>query len=259
VKIKILNRKGQNLQFMIENTDAAFANSLRRIMITEIPTMAIEWIDVHQNNSALFDEIIAHRLGLVPIKFSPKKFNSPEDCSCGGKGCPSCQVTFVLDKKGPCIVTAGDMKSSDKTVEPTDPRIPIVELLENQSLKLEAVARLGTGLSHIKHQAANASYSYYPKITVTGTKAQAESALKLCPKGSAKLEGKTISVTDVSKSDTVLACLKEAEGIDAKGDESRIIFNVESVSGLEPEYIVSKAAEILESKAEDFKKRLSKL
>ncbi len=259
LKVKILKKKGQTIQFVLEGTNKAFANSLRRIMITEIPTIAVEWIDVHKNNSALFDEIISHRIGMIPLKFNPKKFSFTEDCKCRNKGCQLCQVVLVLDKKGPCIVTAGDFKSSDKTVVPLDPRIPIVQLLENQSIKLEAVARLGVGLTHAKHHAANASYQYYPEIKVTGSQADAKKAVSACPKGLVTLKGNKIEVNDLSRSDIAVSCLKDVKGIEAKGDDKRILFNVESISGLEPEYIVSRAAEALQGKAEEFKKNLAKV
>jgi DNA-directed RNA polymerase subunit D len=259
LKVKVLSRKGQRLQFILEGTDPAFANSLRRIMITEVPTLAVEWLDVHENNSALFDEIISHRIGMIPLKFNPKKFVAAEDCDCRNKGCPLCQVVLILEKKGPCIVTAGDFKSSDKAVAPVDPRIPIVELLENQRLKLEAVARLGTGLKHAKHHAANASYHYYPEIKVTGSQADAQRALKICPKGLVTLSGKKMVVNDILRGDMALGCLRDAKGIEAKGDESRLIFDVESISGLDPSYIVSRAAEILQEKADDFRKKLTKI
>jgi DNA-directed RNA polymerase subunit D len=259
LKVKVLSRKGQSMQFILEGTEPAFANSLRRVMITEVPTLAVEWVDMHENNSALFDEIISHRIGLIPLKFNPKKFVATEDCSCRKKGCPLCQVVLVLDKKGPCIVTAGDFKSSDKTVAPLDPRVPIVELLDGQSLKLDAIARLGTGLRHAKHHAANASYHYYPEIKVTGSQADVQRALKNCPKGLVTASGKKISVNDILKGDVAVGCLKDARGIEARGDESRIIFSVESISGLEPSYIVGRAAEILQEKADDFRKKLTKI
>ena len=259
MKVKILDKKGPKLDFLLEETDPAFANSLRRIMISEVPTLAVQWADIHDNNSALFDEVLSHRLGLIPLRFDPKKFNFPGDCECNGKGCPLCQVVFIIDKKGPSLVTSADLKSSDRKVAPADPRVPIVQLLEGQSLRLEAVARLGTGLEHARHQAANASYQYYPEITVKGSREDAKKAVDACPKGIVALEDGKVVVTDPARCDLCRLCMEGAEGVEMKGDDTRIIFHIESISGLEPEYIVARAAEIIAERAAEFKKKIEKI
>ena len=259
LKVEILEKKGSKLTFLIEETDMAFANSLRRVMISEIPTMAIEWIDVYENNSALFDEVISHRLGMMPLRFDPKKYNRTEDCKCSGKGCPLCQVVLVIDKKGPGLVIAGDMKSSDRAVKAADPGMIVVQLLEGESLKLEAIAKLGTGTEHAKHHAANASFQYYPLINFHGTKADMNRAVKSCPKGVLGIKREKLVLTDPAKCDICRSCMESVKGVELKWDDSRIIFRVESVSGLEPEYIVDNAAEILREKAQEFKKNLDKI
>jgi DNA-directed RNA polymerase subunit D len=132
----------------------SLASAFRRVMLSEVPTMAIEWVDFKKNDSALNDEIIAHRLGLVPLTFDRKAYNLPEECTCNGKGCSRCQVKLLLKKKGPGTVYDGDLKSDDKDVKPVYGNVPIVELLEDQSLQLEAIAQLGTGRQHAKWQAA---------------------------------------------------------------------------------------------------------
>ncbi len=158
MKFHVLEKSDKKITFILEDTDAGFANALRRIMANEIPTMAIENVDFEENSSGLFDEIIAHRLGLVPLRYNRKIYRTKDKCRCGGKGCSSCEVVLVLEKTGPAIVKAGDMKSSDDSVQPTDPEIHIVELYENQRLKLEAVAQLGFGKDHAKWQAAVVGY-----------------------------------------------------------------------------------------------------
>ncbi|MBL7160390.1 MAG: DNA-directed RNA polymerase subunit D [Candidatus Aenigmarchaeota archaeon] len=162
--IKMKKKGKDRMDFVLEGVSIPFANALRRVMVSEIPVLAVEWVDINDNTSPIFDEIIAHRLGLLPLVFDPAKFKFQEDCSCKEKGCPSCQVTFVLEKKGPCMVTSGDLKSSNKDVKPTDKGFIIAELLQNQFISLEATAKLGTGKDHAKFQAANTSYQNQPEM-----------------------------------------------------------------------------------------------
>jgi len=208
MKIRVVKKGKEKMEFVLDDVTPAFANALRRLMISKVLVLAVDWLDVHDNSSVLFDEIVAHRLGLIPLKFSPERFNMQDECKCGGKGCSLCQAIFTIDKTGPCVVYSSDMKSNSD-VKPLFPTFPIVELLENQSLKLEATARLGVGENHAKFQAANAAYQYYPET-------QAEN-----PAG--------------------------------------FLFRVETISGLEPSYIISKAAELLEQEAEEFKKELKSI
>ncbi len=158
MKVEILNLTENEIKFSIEGISQSLASALRRVMLSEVPTMAIEWVDFKKNDSALNDEIIAHRLGLVPLTFDKKVYNLPNECTCEGKGCSRCQVKLTLKKKGPCTVYAEDLKSTDKDVKPVYPKIPIVELLEDQELQLEATAQLGTGREHAKWQAAVVGY-----------------------------------------------------------------------------------------------------
>ena len=53
--------------FSLISLDASIANAFRRILIAEIPTLAIEQVFVHNNTSIVHDEVLAARLGLVPL------------------------------------------------------------------------------------------------------------------------------------------------------------------------------------------------
>jgi DNA-directed RNA polymerase subunit D len=254
--VKVLERNEREVKFLVEGINPQFANALRRIMISEVPVLAIESVDFYENSSALFDEVIAHRLGLIPLKFDPKAFVLPEECSCEGKGCASCQVILVLDKKGPCMVKASDLKCSDENVKPLYEEMPIIELFEGQRLKLEAVAVLGLGKNHAKWQAAKAFYRYYPKIE-TQPKKDMEKAVEICPKKALKIENGKLKVT--IDCDLCNECTKVCKDLKISGDENKIIFTVESVCGLSAKQIVEQALNILKNKTKEFAKKIEKL
>ncbi len=170
MEVKVVRKDDLEVEFLLEGVSPAFANALRRVMLSEIPTMAIEWVDFIKNDSVLPDEIIAHRLGLVPLTFKPDSYRLPKECECGGKGCSRCQVKLTLEKKGPCMVYSGDLKSEAEDVKPRFEKIPIVELFEGEELKLEATAQLGTGREHAKWQGAVVGYRNLPKEGGEGVK-----------------------------------------------------------------------------------------
>ena len=160
MKVKILKKSDKKMEFEITELTSALAGELRHIMVSEIPTMAIEWIDFHKNDSILWDEIMAQRLGLIPLTYDTKFYNMKDDCNCNGKGCVNCQVSFALKKKGPCTVYSSDLIPSDKRVKPVYDKIPITELIENQDLEFEATAELGLGKEHAKWQGAIVGYAF---------------------------------------------------------------------------------------------------
>ena len=158
MEVKILEKDERSMRVRIEDIDFAMANALRRIMACEIPVMAIEHVDIVANGSGLVDETLAHRFGLIPLRWPSDKYNLPSECSCKGEGCSKCQAGFSMNKSGPCVVRASDLVSEDKDVAPIDGVMPIDELLENQNIKLTALAQLGTGRDHAKWQASIVGY-----------------------------------------------------------------------------------------------------
>lgn len=158
MKIDILQKNDFEMKFSVEGVKNSFASALRRIMISEVPTMAIEWVDFKKNDSALNDEIIANRMGLIPLTFDKDAYKLTAECNCEGKGCSNCQVKLVLKKVGPGVVYSGDLKSTAKDVKPVHAKIPITELFEGQDIQFEATAQLGTGREHAKWQGAVVGY-----------------------------------------------------------------------------------------------------
>ena len=136
-------------------------NSLRRLAISEVPTLAIDDVVMLENSSVMHDEAVAHRLGLIPLRTDPGRFVMPHECDCKSTlGCSKCRVLLVLDSEASDktkVVTSGELVSEDELVKPVSKDIPIIVLAPNQKLKFEAYARLGTGKDHAKWQPTSAA------------------------------------------------------------------------------------------------------
>lgn len=262
MKTTMIEKDGSRIKFLVEGIKPSFAGALRRVMMTEVPTMAIEWVDFLKNDSVMVDEVLANRLAQIPLTFDSKAYNLPEDCKCDGKGCSRCQVKLALKKSGPATVYSGDLKSNDKSVSAVMDKIPIVEIFEGQELQFTAVAQLGIGKEHAKWQGAIVGYKNLPTIKVGDIdKKDLEKFKNSCPRKVFDIKGEKLMVTDVLLCNMCKQCTDLAKKGEITVDpvEDSFIFDVESVSGLEVEEIVLKSAEILGNKMKSFQKSLKKL
>ncbi len=251
MKVQVVDRSDLEVKFSVDGIQPPFANELRRIMMGEIPTMAIEWVDFLKNDSALNDEIMANRLGHVPLKFDKKAYNITKDCKCEGKGCGLCQAKLSLKKKGPGMVYAGDLKSKARDVVPVFDKTPIVELFEGQELEFEAIATLGFGRDHSKWQGAVVGYTNQFE-----SKSKA-SEMKLCENHSFHV--KDVKAIKSEPSECVLCKSLNEDGETFKPIDDGFVFTVETASGLDTDDIVMESAGILEEKIKEFDKAVKKL
>lgn len=171
-----------SMKFDLKGTDVSIANALRRVMIAEVPTVAIELVDIMANTSVLPDEFLVHRLGLIPL-VSDSAFHMlyARDCDAcdGDDNCERCTVEFNLDIK--CTgdenidITAADLISTsmgESGVEPVSTRkgttpVTIVKLSKGQQLKMRCLARKGVGKDHAKWSpAATVSFLAVPEIHI---------------------------------------------------------------------------------------------
>jgi DNA-directed RNA polymerase I and III subunit RPAC1 len=78
--ITVVRNTPELLEMELQGIDASFANGLRRIIIAEISTMAFHKVMLFQNTSVIPDELLVHRLGLLPVQVDPNEFeNRPEN------------------------------------------------------------------------------------------------------------------------------------------------------------------------------------
>ena len=179
--IKILESSDSHVKLLLKGIDRVYANALRRFAISEVPCMAIDEIVIHENSSVLYDEILAHRLGLIPLTTDLEGYILPQDCDCKTSlGCTKCRVLLVLDAVATDEVKtiySGDLVSEDTRVKPYVDNIPIIKLAPSQKIKLEAYAKLGKGRHHAKWQPVTIS-------TLTDTDNDSEFHLTLESTGS---------------------------------------------------------------------------
>ena len=259
MKVELVKKEGFTNTYVVSDTKPEVINAIRRTIISEVPVLAIEDVFIAKNNSALYDEILAHRLGLIPLT-TPDTYTLPEKCKCKGKGCARCTVKFTLKAKGPGMVYAKDLKSSDPAVKPVYDKIPIVYLEEGQEIELEANAVLGKGKDHAKWSGAAAYYRYYPKIKIDQTKIKnPKKCIEACPRGVLKLNGNKVEVdkNKLLECDLCGACSDECEGISVEGDETKFVFTVESWGQKDPHAMFEEAVEILEENLNKVKDVLS--
>jgi DNA-directed RNA polymerase subunit D len=266
VKIEILEKNDNNLRIVVKEADVPLMNALRRIALAEVPCMAIDEVVMIENSSILQDEIIAHRLGLTPLKTDLDSYNLPEECQCQSEfGCPQCRVTLTLDaeaKDGTKTVYSGEIVSENPDIIPVSDRIPIIKLAKNQKLKLEAYARLGRGKKHAKWQPVSmCAYKYYPKITVPEKKCEGCSkCVDICPKRVLTIKDEKVDIRDLLSCnlcmDCVEACPSKPSPLKVEWDKNMFIMNVESTGALPPERVLKEATKALGMQLQEFEELL---
>ncbi|MBI1935107.1 DNA-directed RNA polymerase subunit D [Candidatus Woesearchaeota archaeon] len=263
MEVRILeNSKEQGkLSFILKDSAPVFVNTLRRLMIDEVPTMAIEEVEFAKNNSILYDEMIAHRLGLIPLKTDLRSYNLPERCKCEGKGCNRCQLKLVLKAtKGSGVVYASEIKSKDPAIKPAYGEMPIVKLLKGQVLELEATAVLGKGKRHVKWSPCHAYYKYKPIVEITGDVKNPEAIIEVDHNNIFEIKDRKLVVNKDKMLDCDLSVdFSEIDkNVKVSGSSTDFVFYVESFGQLSCRDIVVKAMEIFDEQLDEFAEELKK-
>ncbi len=268
IEIEILDKTEDYMRFIVKGINAPSANALRRIMLTEVPAMAIDELVILENSSMLNDEVLAHRMGLIPLKTDLNSYNLPEECPCKSEfGCNLCRQTLTLDVEATektKTIYSKDLKSENPDITPVSDNIPIVKLAPEQKMKLEAYARLGKGKDHAKWQPVSmCAYKYIPhvKIDLKRCNACAE-CVKLCP------ERVLVDMEDGIKTQNVIectlcmdcvdACPKNPPALEISWDKDAFDFKIESTGALPVERILLESLKILDKKIKDLSKQIKR-
>jgi DNA-directed RNA polymerase II subunit RPB3 len=280
--IEIKDLKKDSIQFLLKDCDFSLANALRRIILAEIPTMAIDIVEVTENTSAINDEFLSHRLGLVPLlSQGADKYKYTSECDCIGSRCVHCTVELKLNVK--CTqeqqeVTSNDLHVSagiDASVRPiyagedTEGQSPILlaKLRKGQEIDLVAFAKKGVGKEHAKWSPACAvTYKNEPIVDLRQepleklNDVQKKEFVASCPSKVFHFDESTKRV--VADIEDLLVynctfcqeCTRKADTlgvpdiVSIREKDDRFLFSLETTGALQPEEIVQNAITILHAK-----------
>ena len=290
LQVLVTARAPSELEFDLVSVDASIANAFRRILIAEVPTMAIETVYVSHNTSVVQDEVLAQRLGLVPLRADARLFAFRE----GPDDPPTDQNTLVFSINVRCghnaaaaplevdplrkfvnssvysgsIVWApqGEQAAWQKHIAPVHDDILLAKLRPGQAIIAELHCQKGIGKEHAKWSpVATASYRLLPHIEITApiTGVDAHKFKACFPPGVVKItaiQGVDHAEIDNPRRDTASReCLRHKE-FEGKVRLSRVrnhfLFAIESTGAVEPHDLFDQSIDVLIAKCVELKKAL---
>lgn len=247
-------RKSNKLSFMLKGANEVFANTIRRLIIEEVPTLAVEDLEIRENNSALYDEMLGLRIGLIPLKTDLKSYNLKEKCKCGGEGCAQCELKLTLKSNKPGYVYAEEAESSDPKCAFVYGKMPIVKLLAKQKLDVTMTAVLGTGKTHIKWAPGMSFYKKEPVVKL-GKIENSQRLIENCTDGVFVIKNNNISLVQEKVNESqLLEYYSEIEPGVTVEYSNNIIFNLESWGQLSCREILKQSVNIFIEKIEEMEK-----
>jgi DNA-directed RNA polymerase subunit D len=249
--VEFVERGDREARFLVRGVTPGFANGIRRAMIADVPTLAVDTVRVIENSSVMFDEQLALRLGLVPLTTPPVGEFVEDDT-----------VTLSIDVEGPGTAYSGDLRSADELVRPADENIPIIELKDGQRLEAEAEAVLDRGKDHAKHQGGVAvGYRHLQRVEVVGDLPEFEEQEPNIVRGVIE-EGAADAAEPSSGDEPRDGDLVPTSGFDhdlsnrypdkevrVEDVPNAFVFHVETDGSFSIEELVTRAAETLEARA----------
>jgi DNA-directed RNA polymerase subunit D len=225
--------KTPELLILRMDSNMQLANAIRR-SVAEVPTLAIGEVEIFKNDSALYDEMLALRLGLIPLKTEKGMTKKTK-------------ISLKLSKTGPCTVYASDL---DGNADIIYPRTSIVILGEGHKLELVATAVLGKGIEHAKFIPGLCYYRHLSEV-------------KSSPEIDKIVENSKSFFKAEKKGAKWLCDLNEAEADaieklekDSVKPSDEMLLIIESYGNMDAKDILTKAIEALEENLDEFEKSI---
>ncbi|KAH3667055.1 hypothetical protein WICMUC_005402 [Wickerhamomyces mucosus] len=247
--LNIRSAEHDEVDFVLKNVDLSLANSIRRVMIAEIPTLAIDSVEIEINTSVLADEFIAHRLGLIPLQSEDvDQLLYSRDCTCD-EYCTKCSVELSLDvlaeNEGTMSIYSKDLQidASNRALNIGQPIIQdeaqngvlICKLRKDQRLKVRCVAKKGISKEHAKWSPCAAiGFEYDPWNKLKHTDYWYEEDIK--------------EEWPLSKNADFEDAPTKDDKFDYTSDANTFYLNVETVGSLTPDQVVLRGLKVLQEK-----------
>lgn len=232
--MKLIKKKTDKLIFSAE-VDNSLANAIRRY-ISQIPIVAVDEVEISKNDSALYDETLAHRIGLIPLKAKKQT----------GK--------IKLDSKKEGIVYSGELKGDAEVVYD---KIPITLLDKGQELEIKATLKSGRGFEHAKFSPGLMFFRNIAELKID--KKFKDKIKKICPNANIKESGNQIIIIDDGEEEISDVCAGIAEKAGEKPEmkeNSELIIKLESFGQISLEALFEKSIDELRKDLEDVSKKL---
>lgn len=237
--MEIIDKKENQITFKAEISDS-LANAIRRY-INQIPVLAIDEVEIYKNDSPLYDETVAHRIGLIPLKMD-KAVNEKTE------------MELKLTVKGEGMVHSGDLKGALGVVYD---KIPITSLGEDGELQIVAYAKTGRGSEHSKF---SPGLVYYRHIVELKMDVDLYDKLKeYLPNNEIKKEGKSVIVLDDQKKEVSDICEEICREQGKKLEiipKDELIITVESFGQIEVNEMLKRSISALEKDLELVSKKI---
>lgn len=238
--MKLIEKKPNQIVF-ITGMEETLANSIRRY-VNQIPVLAIDEVEISRNDSPLYDETIAHRMGLIPLKNKSLNEKKPE------------KLKLKVNKEG--IVYSEEIKSEQEIIYK---KIPITTLDKGQELEIVATPKVGKGSEHSKFTPGLMFYRNVVEITVD--KNLYDEIKKACPNSEIQDKGNKITIIDDKKQEIADVCegICKRNGKKAEIDyKDKLVITLESFGQISVGDIFKKSIEILKKDVASISKKIAK-
>ncbi len=240
--MKLIEKSENQVVFSVEANES-LVNAIRRY-VNEIPILGIDEVEIFKNDSALYDETIAHRIGLIPLKME-KGLNEKSEID----------LKLLVNQEGE--VLSKELKGKAKVVYDN---IPITVLNKGQELEILAKARLGKGSEHSKYSPGSIFYRNVCEITMD--KEFLEEIKRICPNAEIKEKGNKIIILDNKKKEICDVCegICEVHGKKAETNfNDELIITIESFGQIDPKEIFEMAIKELKKDLDETVKKIEKV